>query len=580
MKKKTLMTLCLLAAATLGIQAQGPNGSKDYYQNADGKCGEALKTAMYDIIKKQDKTPSYDDFLDLYKQTDTRPDGKVRDWYSNVTNYVHIRDKAGSYKKEGDVYNREHLIPQGWGANKAGDIIYVVPTDGYINGMRSDLPLGEVGNSFEGSANNYSKWGASVTPGYTGKVFEPNNEVKGDIARIYFYFATRYANECSKWNGTMFNGKTVYQPLAKWAYDMLVRWSQLDPIDDVEIARNNTIAKTTVQGNRNPFVDYPGLEDYIWGDKKDVPFSYDNYDAGGAVIAERVAQPVFSPDGGTYTDNVVVTISCATDSATIHYTTDGSEPTESDAVYLEPLTLTATTTLKAIAAKDSMRTSYVQSATYVIRSSQPGETTNEIDIALNNSLFGTSFSGSLSTAQMSDFTGTQDGITVTYSKGTGGNQFINNEQIRLYASNTLTISSAVGDITDIAFTQVGGKGDKVLQASEGTVSGVTWSGLAPSVVFSVNDGSGHIQFSQVKVSIASNNPQPVDGDVNGDGSVDVADIATVIDIMAGKTPESITPETDPTLVADVNKDGSVDVADIAYIITIMAGGETPTPAAE
>ncbi|MBO7140881.1 MAG: endonuclease [Prevotella sp.] len=570
MKSKTLLTLCLLAAATIGTWAQGPNGSENYYQAADGKCGEALKTAMYNIIKKQDRTPSYDNFLDLYKQTDTRPDGKVRDWYSNVTNYVHINDKAGTYKKEGDVYNREHLIPQGWGANKAGDIIYVVPTDGYINGMRGDLPLGEVGNVFEGSANNYSKWGASVTPGYTGKVFEPNNEVKGDIARIYFYFATRYATECAKWSGTMFNGKTEYQPLAKWAYDMLVRWSRLDPIDEVEIARNNTIALANVQGNRNPFVDYPGLEDYIWGDKVDVPFSYDNYDASGTVIVQRVAQPVFSPEGGTFIDQVVVTMSTATEGALIHYTTDGSEPTDSDAVYSEPLTITKTTTLKAIAAKDSLKTSYVQTATYVIRSSQPGETTNEIEIALNNALFGTNFSGALTGG--GNYSGTKEGITVTYSKGSGANQFINDSQIRLYAGNTLTITSDVGDITDVAFTQVGGKGDKVLQASEGTVNGVTWSGISPSVVFTVNDGSGHIQFSKAKVSIAIYSPQPVDGDVNGDGSVDVADIATVIDIMAGKTPDSIPPGTDPFLVADVNGDGSVDVADIAYIITVMAGG--------
>ena len=72
----------------------------------------------------------------------------------------------------------------------------------------------------------------------------------------------------------------------------------------------------------------------------------------------------------------------------------------------------------------------------------------------------------------------------------------------------------------------------------------------------------------------------MEGDVNGDGSVDVADIATVIDIMAGKTPDSIPPGTDPYMVADVNKDGNVDVADIAFIITVMAGGNTPMPAVE
>lgn len=573
MKRKTLLTLCLLAVATLGAWAQGPNGSKDYYKNADGKCGAELKTALYKIISKKTKNLSYAELLYMYPSTDTRADGYVRDWYSDSTKFTHLNETCGNYGKEGDCYNREHTVPQSWGAPKA-DIVHVVPTDGYVNNRRGNLPFGEVGTASYKSYHGYSKKGTCKTPGYSGEVFEPNDEVKGDIARIYFYMTTCYEDTCKSWGNGVFTG-TKYQPLAQWTYNMMVRWSKLDPIDEVEIARNNAIASKDVQGNRNPFVDYPGLEDYIWGDKVNVPFSYDNYDAGGTVIVQRVAQPVFSPEGGTYIDQVVVTMSTATEGALIHYTTDGSEPTDSDAVYSEPLTFTKTTTLKAIAAKDSMRTSYVQSATYVIRSSQPGETTNEIDIALNNSLFGTSFSGTLSTAQMGDFTGTKEDITVTYSKGTGGNQFINNEQIRLYASNTLTISSAVGDITEVAFTQVGGKGDKVLEASEGIVNGVTWSGLSPSVVFKVNDGSGHIQFSKAKVSIAISSPQPVDGDVNKDGSVDVADIATVIDIMAGKTPDNIPPGTDPTLVADVNGDGTVDVADIAYIITVMAGGNVP-----
>ena len=565
MKKKTLLTLCLLAAVTHGIQAQGPNGSKTYYQAADGKSGAALKTALCGIISKQKKTPSYNDFIEIYKTTDTRADGKVRDWYSNATNYVHDKDKAGSYSAEGDCYNREHLVPQDWGASKAGDVTYVVPTDGFVNGKRSNLPLGEVKKPSWQSKNGYSKVGACTVTGYSSTVFEPNDEVKGDIARIYFYMATRYENTCTNWTGAMFTTKDSYQPLAAWAYDMLVRWSRLDPVDDVEVARNNAIAQDNIQGNRNPFVDYPGLEDYIWGDKKDVPFSYDNYGGGDIVIAQRVAQPVFSPDGGTFADSVVVTVSCATDSATIHYTTDGSEPTEGDAVYLEPLTLTSTTTLKAIAAKDSMRTSYPQTATYVIRSSTPGGNGDEVTIALNNSLFGTSFTGTVS--GMGDFTGTKDGITVIYSKGSGSNQFINDSQIRLYAGNTLTISSDVGDIIDVEFTKVGEKGSKVLQASEGTVSGVTWAGQSPSIVFSVNDGSGHIQLSQVKVKIASSTPpQPVQGDVNGDNVVDVADIATVISVMAGH----VLPGVDPTLFYDVNDDGVVDVADIAAIISIMA----------
>jgi len=573
MKRKTLLTISLLAAATLGIWAQGPNGSGTYYKNANGKCGSELKTALKTIISKQSKTPSYDNFLELYKQTDNRPDGKVRDWYSNITNYTHIKDKAGNYHGEGDVYNREHLVPQSWGASKAGDIMYVVPTDGYVNNARSSLPFGEVNPNkiTYQSANGYSKKGTSITPGYSGTVFEPNDEVKGDIARIYFYMTTRYEDKCLNWSGDMFTGSTKYEPLAQWAYDMLVRWSQLDPIDDVELTRNNAIARTDVQGNRNPFVDYPGLEEYIWGSKKNVPFSYDNYE-GSIPIIEQVADPIFTPEGGTFANSVEVAITTDPEDATIYYTTDGSEPTENDNVYSHPITFTTTTTLKALAVKEGLANSNVQTAKYIINNGQTGEETEEVvTIALNNIFFGTTQTGSISGNSMGDFTGTKDGITVTYSKSSGANQYMNDSQIRIYPGNTLTVS-AEEDITDMEFTLVLNKGNKELQASLGTVDGMKWTGEAKSVVFNVNSGSGHLQLSQLKVTrkVEKPTPQPVDGDVNGDGAVDVSDIAAIIDAMAGNS--NYTSST--SMKADVNGDGAINVADIAYVITIMAGGAT------
>ena len=62
--------------------------------------------------------------------------------------------------------------------------------------------------------------------------------------------------------------------------------------------------------------------------------------------------------------------------------------------------------------------------------------------------------------------------------------------------------------------------------------------------------------------------ESVKGDVNGDGTVNVADIATVIDVMAGVVTDPVSARN-----ADVNGDGNVDVADIATIISIMAGEE-------
>lgn len=479
--------------------AQGPNGSGTYYQNADGLTGEALKTKLYTIISKKTNSPSYDDLIELYKITDTRADGCVRDWYSNITHFTHVTDKAGSYRKEGDVYNREHSVPQSWGAPKA-DIVHVIPTDGYVNNRRGNFPFGEVGNITYQSANGYSKLGACKTAGYSGTVFEPNDEVKGDIARIYFYMATCYENTCSNWGNDVFTG-TKYQPLAQWTYDMMVRWSQLDPIDEVEIARNNAVARSDVQGNRNPFVDYPGLEDYIWGEKKDVPFSYDNYDAGGSVVLERVAQPVFSPDGGSFEDQVEVTITTATEGATIYYTTNGAEASENSKQYEGPITLTSTTTLRAIAVKEGMSKSFQTMATYTITTSGGEVTPTDVTvIALNNVLFGTSFEGSLSSSLLGNYSGTQKGITVVYSKGSGSNQYISDSQLRLYPGNTLTISIADNELTSLEFTVDLNKGSKTLEASVGTAADYIWTGKAQSVTFNVNSGSGHLQLSKVKVA--------------------------------------------------------------------------------
>jgi len=110
-------------------------------------------------------------------------------------------------------------------------------------------------------------------------VFEPNDEVKGDIARIYFYMATCYQDSILTWTGNNAAevlGGTAYHPILDWEMDLLMRWSKADPVDEVEKARNAAVYG--VQYNRNPFVDYPGLEDYLWGDKTGEVFSYDFYD--------------------------------------------------------------------------------------------------------------------------------------------------------------------------------------------------------------------------------------------------------------------------------------------------------------
>ncbi len=255
---------------SLSSWAEAPDG---YYDAAIGKSGEALQKSLSAIISNATDV-GYDGLWEVYQTTDRRPDGKVWDMYSDVTDFTFGTDKCGNYKNEGDCYNREHSVPKSWFSKASpmySDAWHVYPTDGKINSYRSNNPFGEVGSGASSSKNGFSKWGSCVTPGYTGTVFEPNDEYKGDFARTYFYFATRYQDRIDNWGGIFIS---TYPHIVKWQLDMLLRWNELDPVSQKEIDRNDAVQKE--QGNRNPFIDYPELVDLIFGDRRNEPFSPEN----------------------------------------------------------------------------------------------------------------------------------------------------------------------------------------------------------------------------------------------------------------------------------------------------------------
>lgn len=267
----------MLLLLALQLMAQGPNGTGTYYQNADGEKGSALKTAMWAIVKDP-QTVGYSGLWNAYRTTDKRDDGKVWDMYSSITNYD-FDDHGSSFPYEGSGYNREHSFPRSWFGGEVepmnSDVMHIVPTDGYVNNRRNNYPFGETTNPTYTSDGGFSKLGPSSISGYSGTVFEPNDEYKGDFARIYFYMVTCYEDRISSWDSDMLSGNK-YPAFTTWALDMLLRWAEEDPVSQKEIDRNNAVYKW--QGNRNPYVDYPGLEQYVWGEYKDKAFSYDNYE--------------------------------------------------------------------------------------------------------------------------------------------------------------------------------------------------------------------------------------------------------------------------------------------------------------
>ena len=595
MTTKKLLTAVSLLCLSLAIGfAQGPNGSKTYYQAANGKKGAALKTALHNKIKISSAGWSYDGLKTAYKTTDTRSDGKLRDWYSNATSYEPGSNCASSYKEEGDGYNREHLVPQSWFSKSApmvSDIWHVVPSDAKINGERGDKPLGEVGTSYSQSKNGYSKWG-TVKSGLVYKdgnpinslpVFEPNDEVKGDIARAYFYMVTCYENKISNWNSSanasyVFDGNT-YPGLTQWCLDMMMRWSELDPVDDIEIARNNVIAATQ---NRNPFIDYPGLEEYIWGEWQDVEFSYDNYVIPyEGETPTTVSTPTFSLAGGTYTTEQTVTISCATSGATIYYTTNGSKPSTSSTKYNAAITISETTTLKAIAIKDGTESS-VASATYTINTGGGDEPTPSGETLLWESFSrGSNISDSgvsLNTSNLSnycDYTGWSTLTQIYADPGNCGRVGSSKNQGSLVANNIVLTGDAIltykiknynkdsGKTVNVSISGASATGDLTATgSSEWVEHTVNITGATGSI--SLSFSGGRIAIDDIKLVAAGQTPATLLGDVNGDGEVTIADVTALVNILLGKDTAGYDLD-----AADVNSDGGRTIADVVALVKMI-----------
>lgn len=278
---KKLSTLLLVWFLGMSAWSQGPHNSGTYYQSTDGKTGKELKTAFCEVIHSHIER-SYSNLWTDFQSTDVRADGKVWDMYSATTNYRFGTDQAGNFNAEGQKYNREHSFPKSW-FNDAHpmytDLFHLYPTDGYVNGRRSNYPFGETDGETYKSAQGFSKLGKCTYPGYSGTVFEPNDEYKGDFARTYFYMVTCYEDQITSWyNNTgakpTLDGKK-YPGLSSWQLAMLMKWAKNDPVSEKEVNRNEAVYG--IQKNRNPFIDYPGLEEYIWGSKSSVAFSYDHY---------------------------------------------------------------------------------------------------------------------------------------------------------------------------------------------------------------------------------------------------------------------------------------------------------------
>ena len=260
---KKLLALFIGLSLSVLVSAQPAN----YYNSANGLTGNQLKVALHNIIKGHSSI-SYSQLWNAFWSTDNKGNGVVWDMYSDRPNgnppytYYLGQDQCGNYNSEGDCYNREHSWPQSWFNEQTvprSDLHHIFPTDGFVNGKRANYPFGEV-RSATWTSQNGSKLGTCKTPGYSGTVFEPIDEYKGDFARALMYMSVRYYSEDGSWSSSDMTNKSE---IKKWAIDMLLRWNEQDPVSEKEKERNEVIYND-YQHNRNPFVDHPEYARMIW----------------------------------------------------------------------------------------------------------------------------------------------------------------------------------------------------------------------------------------------------------------------------------------------------------------------------
>ncbi|WP_024589521.1 MULTISPECIES: endonuclease [unclassified Pseudoalteromonas] len=251
-----------------------------YYGTAQGLSGYSLKTELYNIIKDHN-AQGYSAIWNFYdssaRDTYFENDNSILDMYSEKPNgsdsynYAAVSDQCGNYSGEGGCYNREHSFPKSWFGGTIepmnSDVHHIYATDGYVNSKRSNFPFGEVASASFTSTNGSKLGSAANSLNYSGTVFEPIDEFKGDFARAYFYMATRYENVIGTWqtkttsSNAVLNGSSN-QVFENWVVAMLLNWHNSDPVSQMELDRNQAAFES--QGNRNPYIDHPEFVEMIW----------------------------------------------------------------------------------------------------------------------------------------------------------------------------------------------------------------------------------------------------------------------------------------------------------------------------
>jgi endonuclease I len=256
--------LCALAG-------KGLKEFDDYYASIDASAVDDDLKGQLQTLTAKHRVFEYDDVWTAFAAVD-----QYLPRYPCDSNASHIPDvyssncwdpeklastggECGNYKTEGDCFNREHIWPKSWfggfdeGQNAQTDLFELWPSDGYVNGLRGNLPFGDVDpTTITYTSSLGCLIGDCLSSEYSGQCFEPGGGMKGDFARSYFYLSVTYWNQWACCDTDGVNGSDI----KSWMETVLRAWHSADPVDSYEIARNEAIYSDW-QKNRNPFIDHP-----------------------------------------------------------------------------------------------------------------------------------------------------------------------------------------------------------------------------------------------------------------------------------------------------------------------------------
>ena len=495
--------LCLFfvqaeANVVTGVAAVPDN----YYAAVDGKSSaEAILTALNGIISGH-TVINYDGLEPYYQQTDFYSD-TLWDMYSTCR---FVADDANIPQKQlCDGWNKEHVCCQSWlgSGPMVSDLYNVYPTDARVNNLRSNYPYGEVNGANgtgiskdpEGHALGKLGYSSKTITGYSDRVFEPHDDYKGDFARTFMYMVARYrANSINGGNGAvMFTSSPTN--FTAYAREMLLRWHRADPVSMKEVDRNQAVYG--IQHNRNPFIDYPELAEYIWGNKVGNTVSLSSM----TPTCESLTPAAQIKYGVTWmVDDEVLRVDSVEENKKPASLPDApvscSSSSESFAGWSRTAISGVSQTMPAglfseKAQMPAVTSDVVFRAVFAHAEQQQGSG----PVTTQTNFSGYSRGNAVTTE-------TAGNITITFAKGGASNAATYYTEVRCYAKSTITFSGA--QMTKIEFTA--GTNDKgnALRPNTGTMSGSVWTGNASSVVFTVDGDSGYRGISAIKVTYEDN----------------------------------------------------------------------------